>query len=219
MNAKQQRLLIKRQAGAAKSLLVSMNSLGNLSHIEMAKWCYGHDSEMGRCPQSFTKRQAAQAIVTYYQRRCGELPKISQKALNQIERLGLPKAVKTRLRAFKRETFLPAKSQKIKTPDELFFASRQWQELRYKAFKLHGAACQCCGATALSSGRPMHCDHVLPRYTHPELEWEITNLQILCEACNLGKGAWDKTDWRAPVETPESLLHAEMDAEFRKRMN
>lgn len=62
------------------------------------------------------------------------------------------------------------------------------------ALKKHGAKCQCCG----SEGHyvPLHVDHVRPRYTHPELSLDINNLQILCEDCNLGKGAWDATDWR-----------------------
>jgi len=28
----------------------------------------------------------------------------------------------------------------------------------------------------------------------------ITNLQVLCKRCNLGKGNRDETDWRSPPE-------------------
>ena len=28
------------------------------------------------------------------------------------------------------------------------------------------------------------------------LELQLTNLQMLCADCNVGKGAWDETDWR-----------------------
>lgn len=77
-----------------------------------------------------------------------------------------------------------------------FYASPEWKRIRYKALVLCGARCQCCGTTAESSGRPLHVDHVKPRHHYPELELEITNLQVLCEDCNLGKGAWDETDWR-----------------------
>lgn len=49
----------------------------------------------------------------------------------------------------------------------------------------------------------IHVDHIKPRSIFPSLELDISNLQILCEACNLGKGAWDQTDWRPK----EQALH------------
>lgn len=33
----------------------------------------------------------------------------------------------------------------------------------------------------------LHVDHIKPRSKYPELELEISNLQVLCEDCNLGK--------------------------------
>lgn len=91
-----------------------------------------------------------------------------------------------------------------------FFASDEWRKLRYLALKLHGAACQCCGATR-QSGAILHVDHIKPRSKYPELELEVDNLQILCVDCNRGKGAWDETDWRgasAPGEQPADTLRA-----------
>lgn len=76
-----------------------------------------------------------------------------------------------------------------------FYLTNSWRRLRYKALKIHGAACQCCGNTA-SRGRPLHVDHIKPRSKYPELEFEISNLQVLCADCNMGKGAHDQTDWR-----------------------
>lgn len=72
-----------------------------------------------------------------------------------------------------------------------FYESDAWRTLRYKALQLHGRACQLCGAT----GR-LHVDHIKPRSRYPELELTLSNLQILCADCNMGKGAWDDTDWR-----------------------
>jgi 5-methylcytosine-specific restriction endonuclease McrA len=42
----------------------------------------------------------------------------------------------------------------------------------------------------------MHVDHIKPRSKYPHLALRESNLQVLCEACNLGKGNWDETDWR-----------------------
>jgi hypothetical protein len=78
---------------------------------------------------------------------------------------------------------------------------RSWQSLRYRALKLHGAKCQCCGADC-SSGKPLHVDHIKPKSKFPEFRQEISNLQVLCEDCNLGKGTWDQTDWRRLDVTP-----------------
>jgi rubredoxin len=77
-----------------------------------------------------------------------------------------------------------------------FYESDAWRTVRYRALKLYGTACQCCGNRA-SPEKPLHVDHIKPRGKYPELELEISNLQVLCRDCNLGKGAWDETDWRA----------------------
>lgn len=76
-----------------------------------------------------------------------------------------------------------------------FYSSRLWKILRYQAFEKYGNKCQCCGGGA-SDGLTMHVDHVKPRSTHPELELDINNLQVLCEDCNVGKlNQWD-TNWK-----------------------
>ncbi len=78
--------------------------------------------------------------------------------------------------------------------DEGFYQSDSWRKLRYLALK-NCKGCECCGAKA-SDGVRIHVDHIKPRYKHPHLSLELSNLQCLCEDCNLGKGAWDDTDWR-----------------------
>lgn len=77
-------------------------------------------------------------------------------------------------------------------PQSDFYLSREWKELRYEAFLRYGRECLVCGSTK----KPLHVDHIKPRYKYPELELDINNLQILCALCNIGKGAWDQTDWR-----------------------
>ncbi len=82
---------------------------------------------------------------------------------------------------------------KKKYPDS-FYASDAWRKLRYKALKLYGRQCACCGAKPPQV--VLHVDHIKPRSTHPELELDIKNLQILCEDCNLGKSNTDCIDYR-----------------------
>lgn len=85
------------------------------------------------------------------------------------------------------------KSKKVKEKVD-FYRSKAWRDLRYKALKLYGRQCMCCGAKPPSV--VLHVDHIKPRSKYPELELDITNLQILCEDCNLGKSNKDEIDYR-----------------------
>lgn len=78
---------------------------------------------------------------------------------------------------------------------DAFLASDQWKKLRYATLQKFGAQCQACNSTR-KEGRVMHVDHIKPMWTHWQLRAEPANLQVLCEDCNMGKGAWDDTDWR-----------------------
>ena len=101
----------------------------------------------------------------------------------------------------KRRTKPCIKLQKIGAPhpdykaSSNFYKSREWLEVRYLALKTSHGCCHCCGARA-SDGVMLHVDHIVPRYKAPHLSLVISNLQVLCEDCNMGKGAWDETDWR-----------------------
>ena len=84
---------------------------------------------------------------------------------------------------------------------EAFYKSWDWRTLRMQALKKHGARCQCCGATKDSvdiSGNQVRIvvDHIQPLARRWDLRLDLENLQILCDECNMGKGAWDRTDWR-----------------------
>lgn len=79
--------------------------------------------------------------------------------------------------------------------DPSFYDSRAWMEIRYFALVLAAGKCQCCGKSK-KDGATLHVDHIKPRFTHPGLSLDVNNLQVLCRDCNLGKGAWDSTDWR-----------------------
>jgi 5-methylcytosine-specific restriction endonuclease McrA len=60
--------------------------------------------------------------------------------------------------------------------------SKRWKSLRFQALRRDGFKCRTCGA----SGR-LEIDHVQPVRTHPELAFELANLQALCAACHSRK--------------------------------
>lgn len=100
------------------------------------------------------------------------------------------------------------KHRRQSDPDR-FYLCQLWRELRYLALRNCGGKCQCCGASA-SDGVQLHVDHIKPRSMFPELALKLENLQVLCADCNIGKGAWDITDWREQWDgmTPAERVRA-----------
>jgi 5-methylcytosine-specific restriction endonuclease McrA len=82
-----------------------------------------------------------------------------------------------------------------------FYSSEGWRRLRYRVLKTYGRRCMCCGSDP-KPGQAPHVDHIKPRSRYPDLELRFDNMQVLCEDCNMGKGAADETDWRPQKPTP-----------------
>jgi len=85
-----------------------------------------------------------------------------------------------------------------------FYYSWEWLKLRKEALNRFGAACQCYG---IKAGSPSHTgkarvvvDHIKPISKRWDLRLDPGNLQVLCDECNKGKGAWDDTDHRSVSE-------------------
>ena len=60
-----------------------------------------------------------------------------------------------------------------------------------KTIKKYGAMCQCCGATpgmmtVGSAGVRIVVDHIKPISKYWELRLAKSNVQILCDECNMG---------------------------------
>lgn len=99
------------------------------------------------------------------------------------------------------------KKQKATKPEvrltkEEFYKSWEWRQLRMKVLKEFGRACQCCGATRddkIPTGGRVRIvvDHIKPISKHWHLRLVRSNLQVLCDECNQGKGNWDETDYRS----------------------
>ena len=99
-------------------------------------------------------------------------------------------------RAWRAEAELERTERQVKKQaGPSFYESDSWRLLRYQALKRHGAKCQLCGATK-QDGAILQVDHIKPRSKYPNLALSLDNLQVLCRPCNLGKGAWDESDWR-----------------------
>jgi len=60
--------------------------------------------------------------------------------------------------------------------------SKRWKALRQQALRRDGWKCVACKAV----GR-LEVDHILPVRTHPELAFDLTNLQTLCASCHSRK--------------------------------
>lgn len=76
-----------------------------------------------------------------------------------------------------------------------FYWSEEWRRVRYIALRASRGVCELCGV-APTPGHPLHIDHIKPRSRYPEMELDPSNLQVLCEDCNLGKSNTDQIDWR-----------------------
>lgn len=94
-----------------------------------------------------------------------------------------------------RNQFRGKKPKKVKPKG--FYDSPEWLQVRYMALKKYGRQCAVCGATPGGAVK-MHVDHIKPRSRFPHLELSLDNLQVLCAACNVGKGNRDEIDWRKP---------------------
>lgn len=80
-----------------------------------------------------------------------------------------------------------------------FLRSFEWRRLRMDVLAERGARCECCGRTA-KDGVRLNVDHIKNRKRWPHLALTPSNLQVLCEDCNHGKGNKYVTDFREPSD-------------------
>lgn len=113
-------------------------------------------------------------------------PTVSHKAPAYEQKFRLRKN-----REAKRNTKRRQKSKK-KLYHQEFFRSNEWKEIRFRVLEKYGRECMCCGETKGA----MNVDHIKPKSIYPELSLNFDNLQVLCKACNEGKGVTSQTDFR-----------------------
>jgi hypothetical protein len=115
--------------------------------------------------------------------------------VHRYEDAGMPYVGAVAATPLRRPTLVPASPPAPPNPG--FYDSRPWRDVRYRALKLSDGCCVLCGRSRREHGVVLHVDHIKPRSKHPALELALSNLQVLCEDCNLGKSNRDDTDWRA----------------------
>jgi 5-methylcytosine-specific restriction endonuclease McrA len=88
-----------------------------------------------------------------------------------------------------KEGYKNSRPQYVKGMKSDFYNTQEWRELRWKVIQESKGCCYICGRNNKKDGVILHVDHIKPRSKFPELELVKSNLQILCEDCNLGKSA------------------------------
>lgn len=121
------------------------------------------------------------------------------KIINEVTFRDGTKHMRESCKLCKRARYVPRPKNKEKKLEQerikkhkAFLFSKEWKILRYKTLARYGSQCMACRTTV----GVMHVDHIKPRWIYPSLALDPENLQILCSSCNIGKGAWDETDWR-----------------------
>jgi len=108
-----------------------------------------------------------------------------------------------------RDHHIVAGQSSVDVTSREFLLTYAWRKLRMEVLIARGRRCECCGARP-DDGVRIHVDHIKPRRLYPELAMVRSNLQILCEACNHGKGNWDETDWRLKEERLPDVYYRPM---------
>lgn len=144
-----------------------------------------HEQQITRLEKAKARLEAAEAGGDRVEiRRARDSVRAHTKHIAALERKKGKEIVKERA----------GKAQK-RRDGESFYRSQAWRSLRYRVLAKSNRRCECCGASPMT-GAVLHVDHIKPRSTHPHLELDPNNMQILCEVCNLGKSNSDDTDFR-----------------------
>lgn len=92
-----------------------------------------------------------------------------------------------------------------------FVRCRPWRVFRLVVLSIYGHTCMRC---KVSFVRGMSVDHIFGRHSHPELAFELRNLQVLCHSCNARKGRastdYRPADWRQKIEAAYAAPPASM---------
>ena len=105
------------------------------------------------------------------------------------------KCKKRRIKNKKVKTYRRGNNNSYRQMASSFYKSREWRELRYDILKSQVGKCHLCGRTR-KDGVILHCDHIVPLSKDWSKRLDKSNIQILCDDCNIGKLNKDSIDWR-----------------------
>ena len=91
---------------------------------------------------------------------------------------------------------------------------QEWRTLRMQVLEAYKARCAICNRTPQQHGVVVHVDHIIPKSRTPQLALCFSNLQVLCDDCNIGKSNHFKTDWR-PIVFNKKEIHEYLVPHFR----
>jgi hypothetical protein len=102
------------------------------------------------------------------------------------------------------------KKKKSKPKDAgKFYKSWEWKQIRYEVLRERGNRCELCGVSPSDTFHGyLVVDHIQSVRKHPEKRLDKSNLQILCNDCNMGKSDKYHDDWRPETATPAN--HADI---------
>ena len=110
----------------------------------------------------------------------------------------------------------PVESGSRKKSSNTFYASWEWKQARYEAMMLHGRQCMLCGFTPTPGCKErLVVDHIKPRSKFPDLALSLSNLQILCNSCNMGKSNRHTHDFRAEWHGHDEPEDDPLTAQFK----
>jgi len=142
-----------------------------------------------------TRKQIEMFLNDRVYRSAKSLKKAAKKTRGKKRRRALRTAVDNLTGAMTRKAvFKKRDNVKSLLEGAPFYISKEWYAVRYEALKRGNKTCVLCGRTG--RGVQLHVDHIVPRSIKPELQLSLDNLQVMCDACNLGKSNKDSTDWR-----------------------
>jgi len=108
------------------------------------------------------------------------------------------------IKELKRRTSLLLTREHIQNRAKDGYYNQRWQRLRSEVLEVYGPVCALCGRDYRTHGVVLHGDHIIPKSQRPDIALYFSNIQVLCEDCNMGKSYYYTTDHRSIALVPST---------------
>lgn len=156
----------------------------NAARKALIAWCRAQGIKLSKCPSNENLARKAERQLN-----------LQPPALHEPYNSARGRIYRCLVEIRSIESNVPEKAPPKRPALQGFYQTAQWQRLRYDALYASSGRCELCGRSA-KDGVILNVDHIKPIRCHPDLALDPANLQVLCGACNAGKGNRDDTDWR-----------------------